>query len=142
MKKNILLTGVCFVLILLFTYAAFSKLFDYLQFETQLGASPWLQSYAGVLAWLVPGIELLIAAMLTVMATRFAGLYASFLLLLLFTGYIAGMLLLREHLPCSCGGILESLTWTQHLFVNLFFMGLSVAGIVVMKREKDLNYAT
>lgn len=139
MKKQVLLSAVCFVLILLFVYAAFSKLFIYTEFERQLSTSPLLKTYAGILAWLVPAMELVIAGMLTVLVTRLTGLYASFLLLLAFTGYIAGMLFFQEHLPCSCGGIIEHLTWTQHLLFNLFFIGLSVAGIVVLKKEKKLN---
>ncbi len=139
MKKNSLLTGICFMLTLLFVYAAFSKLFIYTEFERQLSASPLLKSYAGVLAWLVPAMELLIAGMLIVMATRLSGLYASFLLLLVFTGYIAGMLFFQKNLPCSCGGAIGALSWKQHLFFNLFFIGLSVAGIVVLKKKKKLN---
>ncbi|MEO6683974.1 MAG: MauE/DoxX family redox-associated membrane protein [Ginsengibacter sp.] len=138
MKKRIpdIISG---LLILLFVYAAASKLFDYEQSGMQLSRSPVIGDYAGVLAWLVPAMELLIAGMLTILATRLTGLYASLLLLLAFTGYIAGMLFFQEHLPCSCGGVIALLSWKQHLFFSLFFIGLSGFGIVVLKKEKKLN---
>lgn len=140
MKKHVLLTTICCLLIILFTYAAFSKLFTYTEFQQQLSTSPLLKSYAGVLAWLVPALELLITGMLTFLATRLTGLYSSFLLLLIFTIYIAAMLFFQENLPCSCGGVLEQLSWTQHLFFNLFFTGISVMGIVLLKKNRQLIF--
>lgn len=121
------------LLVLLFVYAAFSKLFDYTQFKMQLGSSPLLASYAGIIAWMVPVVELIIATLLTVTVTRIIGLYASLGLLLIFTLYITAMLLSGEHLPCSCGGIIQALNWSQHLVFNLFFMALCIGGIVLRK---------
>jgi hypothetical protein len=126
------------LLIVLFVYAASSKLFDYNQFSTQLGRSPLIGSYATVIAWMVPAIELIIVAMLTIKPTRIQGLYASLILLLIFTLYIAGMLLSGEHLPCSCGGVISALSWKQHLIFNLFFMALSIAGILLWWKQKNL----
>ena len=79
------------LLILLFVYAAFSKLFDYAQFKIQLGRSPLIASYVGIIVWLLPTIELIIAVMLTAKVTRITGVYSSFTLLLLFTLYTARM---------------------------------------------------
>jgi hypothetical protein len=126
------------LLIVLFVYAASSKLFDYNQFSTQLGRSPLIGSYATVIAWMVPAIELIIVAMLTIKPTRIQGLYASLILLLIFTLYIAGMLLSGEHLPCSCGGVISALSWKKHLIFNLFFMALSIAGILLWWKQKNL----
>jgi hypothetical protein len=126
------------LLIVLFVYAASSKLFDYNQFSTQLGRSPLIGSYASVIAWMVPAIELIIVAMLTAKPTRIHGLYASLILLLIFTLYITGMLLSGEHLPCSCGGVISALSWKKHLIFNLFFMALSIAGILLWWKQKNL----
>ncbi len=128
---------ICGLLIVLFVYAASSKLFDYTQFSTQLGRSPLIASYAGIIAWLVPTIELIIAGLLTIRVTRITGLYASFILLLTFTLYIAGMLLLGENLPCSCGDVINTLSWKQHLVFNLFFMALSIVGILLWWKQKQ-----
>ena len=129
------------LLILLFVYAALSKLFEYNGFKVQLRNSEWLKPFAGIIAWLVPAIELAISLMITVKATRILGLYASLILLLIFTLYIAGMLLSGMRLPCSCGGIIQQLSWKQHLLFNLFFLLLSLIGIVFERKQKLItNY--
>lgn len=126
------------LLVLLWVYAAFSKLLVYTTFTSQLKQSPLLKPYAEILVWLVPTVEIVIAILLTVMVTRIKGLYASLVLLSVFTIYIAGMLLSGVHLPCSCGGIINALSWQQHLVFNLLFMALSIAGIVVWKKQTRL----
>jgi membrane protein CcdC involved in cytochrome C biogenesis len=47
--------------IVLFIYAAISKVLDYETFTIQLAQSPLLSAYAGIIAWLVPGGEIVIA---------------------------------------------------------------------------------
>jgi putative oxidoreductase len=39
--------------------------------------------------------------------------------------------------PCVCGGIMSKLTWIDHFYVNLFFTGVCVAGLVL---EQKKNY--
>ena len=137
MKQKVAIETIYFLLILLFAYAAFSKLLDYTAFKAQLGNSPFVRSFAGVIAWLIPTIELIIVGMLTVKDTRIMGLYSSLVLLMIFTLYIAGMLLSGEDLPCSCGGIISTLSWKQHLVFNLFFMALSIVGIGLWWKQKQ-----
>jgi hypothetical protein len=90
--------------------------------------------------WIIPATEVFISVMLAVTYTRKAGLYASFILLLIFSLYIAGMLLSGINLPCSCGGIIQQLSWKQHLVFNLFFIVLAFTGIVLERKQK-LTYA-
>jgi cytochrome c oxidase subunit IV len=140
MKQKVTIEIICFLLILLFVYAAFSKLIEYNTFKIQLSNSPFLKPIAGIIVWFIPGAELVIAVMLTVMHTRKKALYSSFILLVIFSLYIAGMLLLGIELPCSCGGIVQQLSWKQHLLFNLFFMLLAFTGIVLGRHQK-LKYA-
>ncbi|MBS1567215.1 MAG: hypothetical protein JST39_22720 [Bacteroidetes bacterium] len=49
----------------------------------------------------------------------------------LFTGYVAVMLSLSYYLPCSCGGILQALSWQGHLVFNVFFTLLAAAGALL-----------
>ena len=113
------------LLIVLFVYAACAKLFNYRQFIVQLGPSPLIGSYSVIIAWLIPATELVVAAMLAVKNTRFYGLLLSLFLLIVFTGYIAAMLLSGTNLPCSCGGAITGLSWKEHVLFNLFFIGIS-----------------
>jgi putative oxidoreductase len=118
------------LLMLLFVYAALSKLISFSEFRLQLGRQPLPAGVAGILLYLLPATELLTAALLLFPKTLFTGLQLSLCLLLLFTGYIALALLhYWDHIPCSCGGILNRLNWQQHFVFNLGCIGINLAGI-------------
>ncbi|MCG8321914.1 MAG: hypothetical protein MI921_20625, partial [Cytophagales bacterium] len=129
--KKVALEIICFLFILLFTYAAVTKLIDYQKFTVQIGQSPLLTDFAGVLAWAVPGVELLIAGMLAITRLRMVGLYAAFSLMVMFTAYIIAILQFSDSIPCSCGGVLEAMGWTEHLIFNIGFVLLGFTGIVL-----------
>lgn len=124
------------LLLLLFLYTSLSKLIDYETFKNVLSASPLLKPVAGVVAWLLPVTELLIVVLLFIPAMRLKGLYASLILISLFTMYLIYMIASTPNLPCNCGGVLKLLTWKQHIFFNVFFILLSLAGILLYKRNK------
>jgi len=134
-KKNLAVDAICILLMLLFVYAAASKLRDYQEFKTQLGQSPLLTSYAGLTAWLIPFIEILTTVLLFLEPTRLAGLYASYTLMVLFTAYIIAITRFADYVPCSCGGVLQHMTWDQHLVFNICFVFLSLAAILLYNRE-------
>ncbi|WP_035759930.1 DoxX family protein [Flavobacterium tegetincola] len=130
--KSIVTEIIVLLYVLLFVYAAVSKLLDFENFQVQLGQSPLLSAFAGWLSWLVPISELFIAGLLLVRRTRLYGLYLSFLLMVFFTTYIFTILNYSESIPCSCGGILERMDWNEHLWFNVFFVALSVLGLFFM----------
>jgi len=125
------------VLLLLFLYTSLSKLADYETFKDVLSASPLLKPITGMVAWLLPLTELVIVVLLFIPALRLKGLYVSFILISLFTLYLIYMIAYAPHLPCNCGGVLKLLTWPQHIFFNLFFIFLSLTGILLYKRNKN-----
>jgi len=129
-KKQIVLEACAFLLIFLFVYTASSKLYRWVDFRNVMYYFPWIRGYADWLAWIVPFAELGISALLLFPRTRKAGFYASFFLLLIFTVYLATMVGTQRKLPCSCGGVLRYLTWRQHIVFNLFFLVISLAGIL------------
>ncbi len=122
-----------YLFVLLFLYAATSKLLDFETFTVQLAQSPLLSAYAGIIAWLVPGIEILIACFLVIERFRTLALYACFTLMVMFTAYIYIILNFSDFIPCSCGGVLEKLSWTQHLIFNVAFILL--AGVALFFSE-------
>ncbi|MES1160793.1 MAG: MauE/DoxX family redox-associated membrane protein, partial [Bacteroidota bacterium] len=131
-QKKIITEACAFGLVFLFIYAATTKLFRLDLFRFQLGLFPWLRHWADFLAWGLPLVELLIAALLISSRKRILGFYASFVLMILLTGYLAGMLMTdREDLPCSCSGVIEGLSWNQQILLNLFFMALAGLGILM-----------
>ena len=110
-------------------YAAASKLMNYPEFASQLSLHPLLRRFSGLIAWLLPSVEIAVSVCLFVPALRLKGLYGSFVLLLLFSVYILAMLLTASHLPCSCGGILRHLSWGEHLCGNIIFAVIAVWAI-------------
>jgi hypothetical protein len=138
MKRKIIIEIISSLLILLFLYASISKWLDFNLFIGEMNNQPlpnWMTPY---LVWSIPMIEVLIALALIFEKSRLPALYASLILMLLFTIYSAAILLHAfKYIPCSCGGVIRKLTWPQHLFFNLFFVGISLVGIVLKKREPD-----
>lgn len=130
MKKNTIVEIISALLVFLFIYAALSKLLDFGKFNYQLHQSPFITNISWFVVWAIPAGEILIAVLLIIKRTRLAGLYLSFFLMLLFTGYIYIMLKYSSYLPCSCGGVLSSMSWKQHFVFNLAFTGLSLSGIL------------
>lgn len=128
---EVIVTVISGFFFLLFLYAAASKLLDYQKFTIQLGQSPVLTGYAGIIAWLIPAIEILICALLIIPRVKILALYASFSLMLMFTAYIFIILNFAERVPCSCGGILDKMGWTEHLIFNCVFVVLGIIGIVL-----------
>ena len=139
MKSNSKIELICFLLVLLFVYAAVTKLLDYNNFKIQLSKSPLLKGSATYIAVLLPLLELLAAGMLIFPSSRKTALVISFLLLLLFTLYITYMLMTEKKLPCSCGGVLKQMTWKQHIIFNVFFLLIAFWGI---KTENKSRCAT
>ncbi|PZR19105.1 MAG: hypothetical protein DI539_15140 [Flavobacterium psychrophilum] len=128
--KRIAVEVICLLYILLFVYAAVSKLLEFDDFSIQLGQSPLIGAYASILRWLVPISEILIAIGLLIPKFRIWALYCCFLLMCFFTAYIYIILNFSSYIPCSCGGILEKLGWRQHLIFNAFFILLGAVGIL------------
>ncbi|MBN9382755.1 MAG: DoxX family membrane protein [Chitinophagaceae bacterium] len=131
MKKNTIVEIIAALLVFLFIYAALSKLLDLDKFKYQLGQSPFITNISWFAAWAIPLGEILVSVALLIRRTRLAGLYLSFFLMLLFTGYIFMMLRYSSYLPCSCGGVLSVMSWKQHFVFNLIFTGLSLLGIAI-----------
>ena len=132
--KRVLVDIICYLFVLLFLYAATSKLLDYSKFQLQMGKSPIITDFANILVWLVPGVEIVISIMLIMDRTRMLGLFAAFTLMVLFTGYIYAILNYSDTIPCSCGGVLEKMSWSQHLIFNCVFVALAVVGILLQTK--------
>ena len=131
MKKNTVIEIITALLVFLFIYAALSKLLDFDRFKYQLSQSPFITRMSWLVVWAIPLGEIIISISLIIKRTRMAGLYLSFFLMLLFTGYIFIMLKYSSYLPCSCGGVLSGMSWKQHFIFNLGFTGLSLSGIII-----------
>ncbi|MCD9014449.1 MauE/DoxX family redox-associated membrane protein [Parachryseolinea silvisoli] len=128
---------ICMLLILLFVYAAINKVMEFAEFQAQIGKSPLIMHHSSWVSWLVPSAELTISAMLLLPKFRIVGTLLAFMLMLIFTLYIAFILTLSPYVPCSCGGILNTLGWTEHLIFNLIFTLVALLGVFVIDTESQ-----
>ena len=129
--KSILIETISLLLVVLFVYAAASKLMDFSNFQRQLGESPIIRGYANIVAWGIPTLEIIIAFLLVIPKFRLLGLYTSLLLLVMFTAYLFIILNFSDDIPCSCGGILNKMGWKAHIYFNLVFIAITAIGIKI-----------
>ena len=122
---------ISFLFILLFTYAAITKLMELEKFRILIGQSPLLTDIARPVAVIVPFTEILISFLLAIPKLRFIGLLMALNLMVMFTTYVFIIMNFSEHIPCSCGGVLQSLGWQGHLILNLVFVVLGIIGVLV-----------
>lgn len=130
MLKTISYTTACALLILLFTYTAISKGLHMDTTLYEMRNQPFPRIMDDALAYGLPIIELVTVLLIMFNKTRLVGLYIAGSLMGLFTLYVIAILLgLFKRVPCSCGGIIGSLGWVAHLWLNLFFLMLSIIAI-------------
>ncbi len=136
MTRKIIIEVISSLLVLLFLYTSLSKWLEFKTFTHEMYNQPFPRPLAACIIWLLPVTEVGIVLALLFDKTKLAGLWASFILMVLFTIYTI-LILARvfKRIPCTCGGVIKKLTWNQHLFFNLFFVGISLAGILFKRNE-------
>src|ERR1700761_2225424 len=135
-KRQVLLECISALLILLFLYASVSKFLDFKTFFKEMNNQPLPNSWTPFLVWFIPCSEIFLSLTLIFERSRLLGLYGSLVLMGLFTIY--AILILSHvfpYVPCSCGGVIKRLTWRQHLVLNLFFVTLSVIGVIAQRKK-------
>ncbi|UNY97898.1 hypothetical protein MQE36_12480 [Zhouia spongiae] len=138
--KQHTVSAISLLYIILFTYAGISKLVEFETFRVQLGQSPMLTSFSGLVAYGIPTLEIILAIALSINKLRVVALYASLGLMTAFTMYIIAILNFSDFVPCSCGGILEQLGWTEHLIFNIAFVLLAAIAIVLNDQIEHDNH--
>lgn len=136
-SKQLVIDIICYTYLILFLYAAFSKLLTYEKSELQMSKSPIITDFAFILVWLVPALEIVIAICLMLKKTAMLALYAALALMSLFTAYIIAILNFSDTIPCSCGGVLEKLGWTEHLIFNIAFIIIAIIAILLQTKITD-----
>ena len=125
------------LLILLFVYAAASKLSGFAEFRIQLYRQTFPHGLADILLYAIPAAELTAVGLILFDRTALKGLFLSLLLLAAFTVYISLVLLrYRGRVPCSCGGVLGHMSWPVHLVFNLFFIAVNLIAIGIQLKER------
>jgi hypothetical protein len=117
-------------LIFIWSYTGIEKIIRFKESRKAFLNQPMPNEIEEVLAYVVPGVELLLALLLLLSATRWWGYLGSILLLSVFTTYV-GLIWVGAfpRVPCNCAGILESLGWAEHFILNMICIGLGVWGL-------------
>ena len=139
MKRSIIIETTAILFMILFLYTSISKLMDHQVFKAQLEESPVMAPFSAIIAWGIPFIEILIAIILLLPAYRLKGLYASLLLMIAFTIYVIVLVSFSDQLPCSCGGIIQELSWQQHIVFNCVFTALAAWAILLYRQSTKTN---
>lgn len=138
MKRNLIISIICVLLIALWSYAAISKILEFTTFGSQLRRQPlpvwsipWLQ-------WGLPVIEMGIALLINFQRTRLTGFIISSGMMTLFTFYVLFALTgAFGNIPCSCAGLISALRWKGHLVFNTMFTIISFAGIFLIRQKEN-----
>ena len=138
--SNKIINAATFILIVLFTYTAINKILHLPNFILTISRSSIIGSNAGFIARTVITVELLIVIFLFFPALRKIGLLLSSLLMLAFTVYVAYILSTEPQLPCSCGGIIQQLSWTNHLILNIVLTALAGIAFFSLHRNQNRKY--
>jgi len=140
--RDWLILAICLVCIFLFIYTAYSKIMDHSRFLKGLYQAEFIGRFAFYISWLVPFAEILVVILMIVPRTVKWGLSSFLSLMILFTVYILSMLLWANKLPCHCGGVIEKLSWTQHIWFNLAFIVLAIFALRLLKTKIELHKTT
>jgi len=140
MKGKTITEVITALLVVLFTYTAVSKLVDINDFRETMYNQPFSLWLGDIVTWLVPVAELLVVALLLIAPLRIWGLFMSFSLMLTFSIYVALVYANAfGRVPCSCGGVIASMSWGAHLVFNIAFTGLSAIALG-LERHQRLQY--
>ena len=127
--KEFILKMVSLLFILLFSYAAANQLLELETFQSQLEQSPFIRDFAEWLIWLIPAAEMAIVASFFFPRLWRLAFIASSVLMTLFTAYIIAVLNFADSIPCSCGGVIPSFSWQEHLLFNILCVLLALLGV-------------
>jgi hypothetical protein len=118
------------VFILLWTYTGLEKFLRFRDSRKAFHNQTFPPELAEILSYAVPGVELTLAFLLLFSATRWWGYLGSMLLLTVFVTYV-GLIWVGAfpRVPCNCAGLIDSMGWAEHFWMNLGLIGIAVYGV-------------
>ncbi|MHA8080663.1 MauE/DoxX family redox-associated membrane protein [Aquirufa regiilacus] len=133
--KTFFVPTIIFVDFTIYFFSGVDKSLNFEKFVIQFARSPFAPSFfLKEFSIFIIIIEILLCLMLFIEKLNKSALFGFFILSFLFTAYIFLMLIYSPHLPCSCGGLVDFLSWKQHLFLNLFLTITSFLAFLNIKK--------
>lgn len=128
------------LLAVVFAYTAVSKVYDWYGTKMALTNQIFPNWISEILLYGLPLVEVAVAVMLLLPGTRRTALVLGILLMTAFTAYVATVMTgVFGRIPCSCGGVISSLSWGEHLVFNLAVLGIAIWGLWATKQKKKEN---
>lgn len=135
-SRQVFYTITVLMYIIMYIYVATDKVLSFDYFQKALDAQVFDDKYTPILSYLLPSIESICVLLLIIPKLQRIGLIVSTLLMLAFTIYVVIVLLFyMPGAPCACGGLFKSLSWEQHLVVNLVFLIAGAYSIKIYSHE-------
>ncbi len=107
-------------IISVFIYAAVTKIIAPFEFQVKLLKSSYLPVAAvPVISWILPLGEGTAVALMLFKESARLGWMLIYTLMIFFNGHLLILHEIAPAAPCSCGGLLESISLTEHLIMNL-----------------------
>ena len=137
-KTQALSTCFAIAFILFWLFAAGTQLYDFNKFKGEIYNQVFSNGTSDLLTYLIPSVEITVAALLVFSVTRLTGMALSFLLMLGFSAYISLALLnVYDRMPCNCAGLLgQNSSWETNLLFNLLIASVSGIGFFILFKEK------
>lgn len=141
MRKRFIFDTIAFLYLLCYLYPAVTKLRNIPKFRGQINNQPFDDQFTPYMVVALPTVLISISAMLFIAILtgklRKPAILSATTLMALFTIYVALVYMKTfEHMPCSCAGIIESITWGEQLVLNIVFLFM---GSVALWIQKGVN---
>lgn len=128
-----------YVLAIFFLYVAINIGFDLEGFQIKLYQSELISNDLAIfLSYIVPSFQLLLSFLLFMNTKLKEVLMISLVFLVVVTFYLLALNEFSLFNGCSCGGVFDELTYSQHLFVNVLVLIINF--VLVLINEKKRNY--
>lgn len=128
---EVIIYGYAFI----YMYTGWAKFMNMAAFIKGNSKIPYLGQYAKLIGYGIPSLEIVLAILLVIPVywIKWTALWASTVLMILFTVYLSLMVKFVEHKLCHCGGVIESMGWKTHIVFNLIWL---IAGIFALVKTK------
>ena len=139
LTKERIVIAIRWVCMALFIYTAYAKITDHDRFLRGLTRVHLISGFAVFISIAVPIIEIIIALLLLIPRTAKIGFYSFTTAMSGFTLYIISAMIWEKNLPCHCGGAIEKLSWSQHIWFNLAFISFAICAVWLIKLNTSLK---
>jgi len=136
-SKGTIAVVIRIIYIFLFAYTGLSKLMDIARFIRVIQKTSLFGIFTIPIGWGIPILEIFLALLMAFSNRKTVkiSMMIAVVCMVVFTSYLILMLLFMEHRMCNCGGVIESLNWTEHLVFNIAVL---LMGIWFLKINKSI----